>query len=59
MIRRSKHSRKYQAPVAKVTQMALESNFCVESVRFNVRVQELDNINAKTGDEAEPMYFEF
>ena len=59
MIRRFKNSRKYQAPVAKVTQMALESNFCVESVRFNVRVQELDNINAKTGDDAEPMYFEF
>ena len=62
MIRRSKHSRKYQAPVAKVTQMALESNFCVESVRFNVRVQELDNINAKqSGDDGYegPMYFEF
>ena len=29
------------------------------SVRFNVRVKELDNINTKTGDEAEPMYFEF
>ena len=40
--------------------MALEHNFCVESVRFNVRVQELDNINAKDGTaDAEPMYFEF
>ena len=42
--------------------MALESNFCVESVRFNVRVQELTNINAKQegDDEYEgPMYFEF
>lgn len=39
--------------------MALESNFCVESVRLNVQVQELDNINAKSGDNAEPMYFEF
>ena len=39
--------------------MALERNFCMESVRFNVRVQELDNVNAKSGDEAEPMYFEF
>lgn len=59
MIRRNKKSRKYQAPSAKETQMALERNFCMESVRFNVRVQELDNVNAKSGDEAEPMYFEF
>ena len=60
MIRRNKKSRKYQAPFAKVTSMALESNFCVESVRFNVQVQELDNINTKTApSEAEPMYFEF
>lgn len=50
--------RKYQAPVAKATDMALESNFC-QTVRFNVRVQELDNINAKTGTDEEPMYFEF
>ena len=59
MIRRYKKSRKYQAPFAKETHMALESNFCVESVRLNVQVQELDNINAKSGDNAEPMYFEF
>ena len=58
MIRRNKHSRKYQAPYAKVTHMALESNFC-DTVRFNVQVYELDNINTKTGTEAEPMYFEF
>ena len=38
--------------------MALESNFC-DTVRFNVQVYELDNINTKTGTEAEPMYFEF
>ena len=60
MIRRNRKTRNYQAPVAKVTQMALESNFCVESVRFNVRVQELDNINAKEGTaDEEPLYFEF
>ena len=62
MIRRNRKTRNYQAPTAKVTQMALENNFCVESVRFNVRVQELDNINAKqSGDDGYegPMYFEF
>lgn len=59
MIRRIKKTRKYQSPIAKVTGLALERSFCIESVRFNVRVQELDNINAKTGDETEPMYFEF
>ena len=58
MIRRNRKTRKYQAPVAKVAHMALESNFCVESVRLNVQVQDLDNINAKSGNE-EPMYFEF
>ena len=59
MIRRHKKMRKYQAPVAKATDMALESNFC-QTVRFNVRVQELDNINAKVGTaDEEPMYFEF
>lgn len=59
MIRRTKKSRKYQAPSSKVTDMALESNFC-QTVRFNVRVQELDNINAKVGTaDEEPMYFEF
>ena len=61
MIRRNKKSRKYQAPFSKVTQMELENSFCeiAESGRFNVQVYELDNVNAKTGDAAEPMYFEF
>ena len=60
MIRRNSKTRKYQAPVAKVTQMELENSFCeiAESGRFNVQVYELDNINAKTQN-AEPMYFEF
>ena len=41
--------------------MALESNFCT-TVRFNVRVQQLENINADVDDDGktiEPMYFEF
>ena len=58
MIRKTKKTRKYSTPSSKVTDMALENNFCA-TVRFNVQVQELENINMKTGDEAEPMYFEF
>ncbi len=60
MIRRTKKSRKYQAPFAKVTQMELENSLLQDSVRFNIEVQELDNINAKVGTSAEePTYFEF
>ena len=60
MIRRDKKARKYQTPSAKVTQIALENSLLQDSVRFNIEVQELDNINAKTGTtEEEPMYFEF
>ena len=44
MFRRNKKTRKYHAPSALVTQMALESNFC-QTVRFNVQVDELRNIN--------------
>lgn len=61
MIRKTKQTRKYSMPSSKVTDMALESNFC-QTVRFNVRVQELENINAKIPEEgeiAEPTYFEF
>lgn len=61
MIRRNKKTRKYQAPYAHTAHMALERNFCA-TVRFNVKVQELDNINAKVdedGNTVEPMYFEF
>ena len=59
MIRKNRKTRKYSAPSSKATSMALENNFCA-TVRFNVRVQELDNINySKTGDDAEPTYFEF
>lgn len=61
MIRKTKKTRKYSAPSSKETNMALESNFCT-TVRFNVRVQQLENINADVDDDGktiEPMYFEF
>ena len=61
MFRRNKKTRNYHAPSAKVTQMALESNFC-QTVRFNVQVDELDNINTHVDDQGntvEQLYFEF
>jgi hypothetical protein len=61
MIRRKKQSRKYHAPSAKVTQMALESNFC-QTVRFNVQVKELENMNDPNDPDGvyngESFYFE-
>ena len=45
MFHRNKKTRKYLAPSAKVTQMALESNFC-QTVRFRVKVKSLENVNA-------------
>ena len=56
MIRRNRKTRKYHAPSAKVTQMALESNFC-QTLRFNVQVKDLDNVNADPETE-EVFYFE-
>ena len=44
MFRRNNKTRKYQAPCALVTHMALESNFCA-TVRFNVQVKDLENMN--------------
>ena len=44
MFRRNNKTRKYQAPAAVVTQMVLERNFC-QTVRFNVQVKELQNMN--------------
>ena len=44
MFRLNNKTRKYQTPSVKVTQMALESNFCA-TVRFNVQVNELENMN--------------
>ena len=64
MFRRNNKTRKYQAPSAKVTHMALESNFCA-TVLFNVQVNELKNMNNPNdplkgvGDaENEAFYFE-
>lgn len=63
MIRRKKQSRRYHAPSAKVTQMALESNFC-NTVIVNGQSDALRNINAEKadpvkGDASDPLYFEF
>jgi hypothetical protein len=44
MFYRNKKTRKYQAPVAFATHMALESNFC-QTVRFLIDVEDLQNIN--------------
>ena len=44
MFRRNNKTRKYQAPSALVTHMALESNFC-QTVRFNIQVNDLENMN--------------
>lgn len=60
MIRRNKKSRKYHAPSAKVTHMALESNFC-QTGRLNMQVDELEHLyhhEDGTAD-AEQLYFEF
>ena len=63
MFRRNNKTRKYQAPSAKVTPMALESNFCT-TVLMNMQVDELHNMNlevdaAKRDTEEDPFYFEF
>ena len=57
MFNRNKKARKYQAPSAKVTQMALESNFC-QTVRVLVDVEDLDVINAKDASQTKGEYFE-
>ena len=55
---KSKKKARYVSPRIMGTSSLLSELICA-SVRFNVRVQELDNINTKTGEEAEPLYFEF
>ena len=45
MFRRNKKTKKYQAPASVVTSMALENNFCA-TVRFNLQVKELENMNS-------------
>ena len=60
MFYRNKKTRKYQAPVAIATHMALESNFC-QTVRFNVQVKDLENMNdpeSELYDATEGFYFE-
>lgn len=60
MFRRNNKTRKYQAPAALVTQMALERNFC-QSVLFNVQVKDLENMNDPESDNydaSEVFYFE-
>ena len=64
MFRRNNKTQKYQAPCAAVTDMVLENNFCA-TVRFNVQVYELENMNDPedplkgVGDaENEVFYFE-
>ena len=63
MFRRNKQTRKYLAPSVKVTQMALESNFCA-TVIINGQSDALRNINAEMddpvkGDASDPLYFEY
>ena len=61
MFRRNK-TRKYQAPSALVTHMALENNFCA-TVRFNIQVDELENMNDSSdplkgvGEAAEEVFY--
>ncbi len=57
MIRRIKKTRKYQAPYAKETHMALESNFCA-TVRFLMDVEDYDIRNAAPESERAGEYFE-
>ena len=63
MFRLNNKTRKYQTPYVKVTQMALESNFC-NTVIVNGQSDALRNINAEMedpvkGDSSDPLYFEF
>jgi len=63
MFRLNNKTRKYQSPSTKVTQMALESNFC-QTLRLNAQVDELQNMNlsvdaAKRDTPEDPFYFEF
>ena len=55
MFYRNKKTRKYQAPVAFETHMALESNFC-QTVRFLIDVDDLQNVN--DADDTAGEYFE-
>ena len=63
MFRLNNKTRKYQTPSVKVTQMALECNFC-QTLRLNAQVDELQNMNlsvdaTKRDTPEDPFYFEF
>ena len=59
MFRLNNKTRKYQSPSVKVTQMALESNFC-QTLRFKIQVDETENVNAdESYKETEGFYFDF
>ena len=49
----------YQSPQLKETRVSLESALLVGSVRLQVEVDELENVNARDGVEATDFYFEF
>ena len=61
MFRLNNKTRKYQTPSVKVTQMALERNFC-QTLRLNVQVKELENMNDPNDPDGvyngESFYFE-
>ena len=60
MFYRNKKTRKYQAPVAFETHVALESNFCF-TVLLDVEVEELKNMNDPNSPDFNPdegFYFE-
>lgn len=64
MFRLNNKTRKYQTPSVKVTHMALEKDFCTATMRLNMQVDELDNINIRgkaygADTPEEQLYFEF
>ena len=56
MFNLKKTKKAYKAPLTVVTQADLEGLICA-SVRFNIQVDELDNVNADTSSD-EVFYFE-
>ena len=62
MFYRIKKTRKYHAPSVKVTQMALESNFC-QTAEYNAQVDALEYVNSEldetTGNPGEVLDIEF
>ena len=60
MFRRNKKTRKYQTPMAKVTPVVFESNFCA-TVRFQLEADPLKNMNdpnTEGYDANEAFYFD-